>query len=88
MAGPDIAWLRMDRPTNLMMITSVMMFDEVLTLDEVKALIDGFHAEFEALQEFVKREGACREVSARHPHVLRFTPHTSRCPGLCRLFYA
>ena len=40
MAGPDVAWLRMDRPTNLMMITSVMMFDEVLTLDEVKALIE------------------------------------------------
>ncbi len=40
MAGSDAAWLRMDRPTNLMMITSVMMFDEVLTLDEVKTVIE------------------------------------------------
>ena len=40
MAGSDAAWLRMDRPTNLMMITAVMMFDEVLRLDEVKTVIE------------------------------------------------
>ena len=28
MSRVDTAWLRMERPTNLMMITSVMMFDE------------------------------------------------------------
>jgi WS/DGAT/MGAT family acyltransferase len=30
MARPDAAWLHMDRPTNLMVITSVMWFDEPL----------------------------------------------------------
>ena len=40
MSGPDAAWLRMDSPTNFMMITSIMMFDEVLTLDEVKTLLE------------------------------------------------
>ncbi len=40
MAGSDAAWLRMDRPTNLMMITAVMMFDEVLRLDELKIVIE------------------------------------------------
>ena len=40
MSGPDAAWLRMESPTNFMMITSVMMFDEVLTLEEVKTLLE------------------------------------------------
>ncbi len=35
----DVAWLRMERPTNLMMITSVLMFDEVMTFDELRDLI-------------------------------------------------
>ncbi len=39
MSGPDAAWLRMESPTNFMMITAIMMFDECLTLDEVKTLI-------------------------------------------------
>jgi hypothetical protein len=28
MSNADAAWLHMDRPTNLMVITSVMWFDE------------------------------------------------------------
>jgi diacylglycerol O-acyltransferase / wax synthase len=35
----DTAWLRMDRPTNLMMICGMMMFDERLTLEEVKEVL-------------------------------------------------
>ena len=40
MSGPDAAWLRMDNPTNLMMITGVLTFDEVLTMDEVKTIVE------------------------------------------------
>ena len=32
MSRVDTAWLRMERPTNLMMITGVMMFDEPLDI--------------------------------------------------------
>lgn len=39
MAKVDTAWLRMERPTNLMMITGVMMFDTPLKLDDLKALL-------------------------------------------------
>lgn len=39
MAPADAAWLRMDRPTNLMVVTSVMWFDEVLDWTALRALI-------------------------------------------------
>lgn len=59
MAGPDAAWLRMDRPTNLMMITSVMMFDEALTFDEVKDLIKNRFLIFDRFrQRVVDRDGS------------------------------
>jgi WS/DGAT/MGAT family acyltransferase len=35
----DTAWLRMERATNLMMITSVMMFEEQMDLDKLKRLV-------------------------------------------------
>ena len=38
-SGVDTAWLRMDNPTNLMMIVGVMMFAERLELDAVKRII-------------------------------------------------
>ncbi|GEP40631.1 hypothetical protein NPS01_42940 [Nocardioides psychrotolerans] len=39
MAPADAAWLRMDRPTNLMVVTSVMWFDEALDWTALRALI-------------------------------------------------
>jgi diacylglycerol O-acyltransferase len=36
----DTAWLRMDRPTNLMMIVGVMMFDGPLDFDRLKRTIE------------------------------------------------
>lgn len=39
MAKVDTAWLRMERPTNLMMITGVMMFDAPFALDDLKRLL-------------------------------------------------
>ena len=36
----DATWLRMDTPTNLMMITGVMMFDEPLDIKRVRAVIE------------------------------------------------
>jgi len=32
MSRVDTAWLRMERPTNPMMITGVLMFDEAISL--------------------------------------------------------
>ena len=39
MSRVDTAWLRMERATNLMMITSVMMFEEQMSLDALKRLV-------------------------------------------------
>jgi len=36
----DTAWLRMDRPHNLMVITGVLMFRERLALARLKRLVD------------------------------------------------
>ncbi|MGD9958153.1 wax ester/triacylglycerol synthase family O-acyltransferase [Nocardioides sp.] len=39
MSAADAAWLRMDRPTNLMVVTSVMWFDEPLDWHAVRDLV-------------------------------------------------
>jgi WS/DGAT/MGAT family acyltransferase len=39
MSRVDTAWLRMERATNLMMITSVMMFEEHMSLEQLKKLV-------------------------------------------------
>jgi diacylglycerol O-acyltransferase len=36
----DTAWLRMEVPTNLMMITGIFMFDEVLDFERLEALVE------------------------------------------------
>ena len=41
MSAVDTAWLRMDRPSNLMMITGVMVFAKPLRLERVKRVIEG-----------------------------------------------
>ena len=40
MAKVDTAWLRMERPTNLMMITGVLMLGSRLSLDKLKRLLE------------------------------------------------
>jgi WS/DGAT/MGAT family acyltransferase len=39
MSRVDTAWLRMERPTNLMMITGVMMFDTPMSIDTLKKIV-------------------------------------------------
>ena len=39
MSSADAAWLHMDRPTNLMVITSAMWFDEPLDWDAVREIV-------------------------------------------------
>jgi WS/DGAT/MGAT family acyltransferase len=39
MGHADAAWLHMDRPTNLMVITSAMWFEEPLDLDALRAVV-------------------------------------------------
>ncbi|MEJ7747152.1 MAG: wax ester/triacylglycerol synthase family O-acyltransferase, partial [Luteimonas sp.] len=39
MSRVDTAWLRMERPTNPMMITGVLMFDQPMSLDRLKHVV-------------------------------------------------
>ena len=39
LTGPDSFWLRMDHPTNLMMINGVLLFDEPLDFDRVREVL-------------------------------------------------
>jgi diacylglycerol O-acyltransferase / wax synthase len=40
MSGVDVAWLRMDHPTNLMMITTIMTFNEPIAFDRLRETIE------------------------------------------------
>lgn len=53
MAPADAAWLRMDRPTNLMVVTSVMWFDEVLDWAALRSLVQ--HRMVERFPRFRQR---------------------------------
>ena len=39
MSRVDTAWLRMERPTNPMMITGVLMFDEPMTIERLRDVV-------------------------------------------------
>src|SRR5262245_42262514 len=53
-SGVDTAWLRMEQPTNLMMIVGVMMFEKPLALEAVKDIIA---SRFLAYRRFRQRAG-------------------------------
>lgn len=64
MANVDCAWLRMDDPTNLMMITGVLTFATPLSYDQVRQIIE------ERLLKFARfRQRACV------PHSSLGSPH-------------
>ena len=47
----DTAWLRMDRPQNLMMITGVLLFGEKIVLARLRKVIDERFAIFKRLRQ-------------------------------------
>jgi diacylglycerol O-acyltransferase len=47
----DTAWLRMDRPQNLMMITGVLLFGERVSLKRLRKVIDGRFAIFKRFRQ-------------------------------------
>jgi len=60
MSKVDTAWLRMEKPTNLMMITGVLMFERRLSIDALRQLIaERFLAFNRFRQKAVDTGGAC-----------------------------
>ncbi len=58
LSNVDTAWLRMDHPTNLMMITGVMMFDAPLDMERLKAVLTERLLSYDRFRQcVVDREG-------------------------------
>lgn len=51
----DTAWLRMEHPTNLMMITGIFMFDELLDFDTLRTTLDQGLLKFDRFRQRVKQ---------------------------------
>jgi hypothetical protein len=58
MSSVDTAWLRMDRPTNLMMIVGVLMFEGAVDFDRLKATIARRLAGFRRFRQRVVIDGS------------------------------
>lgn len=64
MTSVDSAWLHMEDPTNLMMITGVLLFDEPLELAAVKDVIETrLLAKFGRFKQRIVTEGLLRKVT-------------------------
>src|ERR1700676_2066046 len=79
MASVDNAWLRMDRPSNLMMICGVLIFRERLALKSLRAAVKNRFMRFPRLTQRPVQTptGAYWETDARFDigaHVLRAAP--------------
>ena len=58
-SGIDTAWLRMERPTNLMMITGVMIFAERLNYDRLREVIESRFLKYRRFTQLaVQKAGA------------------------------
>ena len=55
MSNVDAAWLHMETPTNLMLISGVMSFSEKLDFDVVDVLIVDIGMNAQRFREFVDR---------------------------------
>jgi hypothetical protein len=56
MSSVDTAWLRMDSPHNLMMITGVMMFDRKMNFSRLKRTIERRFLKFERFRQCPKQD--------------------------------
>ena len=61
----DTAWLRMDRPANLMMICGVLTFDRRLSLARLRAVIDERFLVFRRFRQVRAADGDRRAVARR-----------------------
>jgi hypothetical protein len=58
-SGIDTAWLRMERPTNLMMITGVMIFDQPLAYARLKEVVESRFLKYRRFTQRMNRQQTC-----------------------------
>lgn len=69
LAPVDHAWLRMEDPTNLMMVTGLLIFDQPLSIERVRATFEHRLLRYERFRQRVVTDGD----SARWEHDPHFT---------------
>ena len=57
-SGIDTAWLRMERPTNLMMITGVMIFAGRLDYDRLREVIESRFLKYRRFKQLAVQKAA------------------------------
>ncbi|CUS04486.2 putative Putative diacyglycerol O-acyltransferase [Candidatus Promineifilum breve] len=70
LANVDAAWLKMEDPTNLMMVTGVLMFPRPVDMDYFRALIESRLLQFDRFRQRVVRPSL-----PLAPHYWEFDPH-------------
>jgi hypothetical protein len=65
LANVDTAWLRMEDPTNLMMITGMMTFDTPIPYETYKKVIEQRLLRFERFRQKVVHSGPPIDLRAR-----------------------
>ncbi|MFO1415437.1 MAG: wax ester/triacylglycerol synthase family O-acyltransferase [Burkholderiales bacterium] len=81
MSAVDTAWLRMDRPHNLMMICGVLLFREKLSLPRLRKVIAERFVVFKRFrQHAVEMPGMAMWENDRHFDIARHVVHTA-LPG-------
>ena len=78
MSTADAAWLRMDRPTNLMIVNSVLWFDEPVDWERCKAVfLNRIVARFDRFRQRASEGRRSRTSSATA------SPRRSITPARC-----
>ena len=70
LANVDAAWLKMEDPTNLMMVTGVLMFPRPVDMDYFRALNESRLLQFDRFRQRVVRPSL-----PLAPHYWEFDPH-------------
>ena len=82
MSSVDTAWLRMDRPHNLMMICGVMIFDGPLAFERLRRLVEERFLVFRRFRQCADRAARLHGLGERRrTSTSTGTSSTSRCRG-------
>src|SRR3546814_10283379 len=71
MSRVDTAWLRMERPTNPMMITGVLMFTERMSLQRLKRVVEKRFLAYTRFRQKAVDTAAGATRSEEHPSELQ-----------------
>ena len=81
MTKVDTAWLRMESPTNLMMITGVLVFSEPLALNKLKRLLEKRFLAFRRFRQKAVDEGNAAYWETQSKFDINHHVRAAKLPG-------